>query len=118
MNTTALRHPAEESVSECFYYEPMILSTGSYHALPDGTPAYEERYAMVSRFFNGLAVVQDKKTGKEYHITTDGKPAYSAQFEFVGSFVGQKNSTEAIKKGRYILINRKGKEIYPIKEES
>jgi hypothetical protein len=58
---------------------------GEYHAYPDGTPAYEERYICVDDFSGGLAVVEDFDE-YEFHITPDGKPAYDERYYLVWNF--------------------------------
>ena len=47
------------------------------HILPDGTPAYEERFEVVWPFKNGLALV---KNGSYSHIKHNGAPFYETRF--------------------------------------
>ncbi len=56
-----------------------------FHILPDGSPAYQERYDMVAPFEEGdLAWVM--KDGEEFHICHDGSPAYAERFDAVSDF--------------------------------
>src|SRR3989338_8149526 len=65
-----------------------------FHILPNGKPAYEERYECALDFYEGLAVA--KKDGKYFHILPNGKPAYEERYDRVGPF---KKGRAWVKKG-------------------
>jgi 2-polyprenyl-3-methyl-5-hydroxy-6-metoxy-1,4-benzoquinol methylase len=57
-----------------------VSGEATHHILPDGTPAYAERFDEVLKFHApGLAPVLHK--GAAWHIHPDGSPAYAARFK-------------------------------------
>ncbi len=55
-----------------------------FHILPNGEPAYSERYDWVGSFSEGLAVVNIKN--EYFHILPNGEPAYSERYDWACSF--------------------------------
>jgi len=65
----------EEDYDEEDYDEEDYIKEVYFHILPDGTPAYKERFCRARGFSEGLAVVKDFGGGI-FHIKPNGEHAY------------------------------------------
>jgi hypothetical protein len=96
-------------------WEDLIVtgdSNGRYHAYPDGTPAYDERFKFVWDFSEGLARAEDFK-GNWFHIKPNGKPAYDKRYWWVGDFSGGLAWAENFEgfKFKKFKINKQGEKL-------
>jgi hypothetical protein len=93
-----------------------------FHVLPDGTPAYPERYEEAEDFQSGFASV--KKNGKWSHIKKDGTLAHGKWYEWVLDFKDPDGRGEELlamvreedlgrKKGETYEIRPDGTRFYP-----
>jgi len=75
-----------DSVGDLFYEGLIQVCKNKkwFHILPNGKPAYEERYDWVGDFHEGLA--RAWKDNEAFHICKDGKPAYKERYYWVGDF--------------------------------
>ena len=88
---------------------PVIDDAGAYHILPDGSPAYPERYIRTFGFYEGRAAVQTHDGW--LHILRDGKQLYGSSYLWGGNFQGGR-CTVRDDAGRYFHIDRDGKRAY------
>ncbi|MEM7036340.1 MAG: WG repeat-containing protein [Bacteroidota bacterium] len=95
-----------------FYYGFSAVEdeTGSFHIRPDGSALYEERYAWVGNFQEGICTVCDAM-GNYFHIGSDGRRVYKENHRYAGDF---KDGFAAVmlKNGKFKHIDRDGKFIY------
>ncbi|MFX0066758.1 MAG: WG repeat-containing protein [Candidatus Hermodarchaeota archaeon] len=85
--------------------------TGSFHILPDGTPAYEERFLRTFGFYFDRAAVITKNGWT--HINPQGTIIYPARYDWVGNF--QDKVCTVRLKDQYFHIDQNGKLLYPEK---
>jgi len=77
-----------------------------FHILPDGAPAYPERYDFVGHFYEGRSRV--KKDNQWFHITPDGQPAYRERYLAVGNFWNGKAFVVSISGKKSFYIDKNG----------
>ncbi len=88
---------------------PVRLGNEAFHILPDGLPAYTERFARTFGFYEGRAAVIHPSGW--YHVLPDGSAAYSERHAWVGNFQGGCCTVRAVS-GEYFHIHLDGEPAY------
>ncbi|MCY4046614.1 MAG: methyltransferase [Candidatus Dadabacteria bacterium] len=81
------------------------LGAGGFHILPDGNPAYSERFTRAFNFYEGLAAVMLQR--EWFHIHPDGGSAYGGTWNWCGNFQRQRCPVRDAR-GRYYHIRKNG----------
>jgi hypothetical protein len=81
----------------------------AWHILPDGSAAYERRFARTFGFYEGLAAVT--ATDGWHHVTPDGRDAYSARYAWCGNYQSDR-CTVREPSGHYLHLGPDGQPAY------
>lgn len=88
---------------------PVRLGSESFHILPNGNPAYMERYDRTFGFYENLAAVSDN--GDWFHIHPDGRKAYKEAYIWCGNFQGGRCAVRGLD-GSYLHVTPEGEPAY------
>jgi hypothetical protein len=88
---------------------PVRLGTEAFHILPDGRPAYPQRYTRTFGFYEERAAVVHPSGW--FHILADGSAAYSERYAWVGNYQGGRCSVRS-QAGEYFHLDPDGRPAY------
>lgn len=81
----------------------------AWHILPDGSAAYERRFARAFGFYDGLAAVT--AADGWHHVTPDGRDAYSTRYAWCGNYQSGR-CTVREPRGHYLHLGPDGQPAY------
>ncbi|MBC6474809.1 MAG: WG repeat-containing protein [Hormoscilla sp. GM102CHS1] len=88
---------------------PVRDSSGAYHILADGSPAYSNRYLRTFGFYEGRAAVCS--LGGWFHILENGQPLYPDRYDWCGNFQEGRSAVRTWD-GQYFHIRPDGTKAY------
>jgi 2-polyprenyl-3-methyl-5-hydroxy-6-metoxy-1,4-benzoquinol methylase len=88
---------------------PVLKSGKAWHILPDGSPAYSERYLKTFGFYDGIATVADDSGW--LHIFPSGQMLYSNRYDWCGNFQGGFCTVRDCD-GNYFHVDKNGFPVY------